>query len=102
MNLWYYVLKDTLEYIPGLEENGPRVKFSGHCLYLSVFSLVNWILYFDELKGQSVENRLYQSREIVNSDNPAHVLQAQANGGYVYHASNSQGESTRNDQSNAY
>ncbi|CAG2250186.1 unnamed protein product [Mytilus edulis] len=50
--------------------------------------------------GQSVENRLYQSREIVNTDNPAHVLQAQANGRYVYHAiaSSSQSEPTRNDQ----
>ncbi|CAG2238854.1 unnamed protein product [Mytilus edulis] len=51
-----------------------------------------------DTEGQSVENRLFQSREIVSSDNPAHVLQAQGNGGYVYHASRSQAESTRNDQ----
>ncbi|CAC5399969.1 unnamed protein product [Mytilus coruscus] len=54
----------------------------------------------EDTQGQSVENRLYQSREIVNSDNPAHVLQAQANGGYVYHAiaSSSQAEPIRNEQ----
>ncbi|VDI81621.1 Hypothetical predicted protein [Mytilus galloprovincialis] len=52
----------------------------------------------EDTEGQSVENRLFQSSEIVSSDNPAHVLQAQGNGGYVYHASRSQAESTRNDQ----
>ncbi|XP_071174266.1 uncharacterized protein [Mytilus edulis] len=51
-------------------------------------------------RGQSVKNRLYQSTEIVNSDNPAHVLQAQTNGEHVYDAlvSSSQSEPTRNDQ----
>ncbi|XP_063442414.1 uncharacterized protein LOC134722722 [Mytilus trossulus] len=47
---------------------------------------------------ETQENRLFQSREIMNSDNPAHVLQAQAMMRYVYDASSSQAESTRNDQ----
>lgn len=40
----------------------------------------------------------------MNSDNPAHVLQAQTNGEHVYDAlvSSSQSEPTRNDQSNIY
>ncbi|XP_052063311.1 uncharacterized protein LOC127702980 [Mytilus californianus] len=54
----------------------------------------------EDTQGQTVENRLYQSGEIVNSDNPAHVLQAEANGGYVYRAvaSSSQSEPTRTDK----